>query len=138
MSQSQSSYWKTVEGIAQDAINEYPKLDDYRQQEFASESIDGSEYIVYYDGNETVLRNTNNDPDSTEVKAMSADDADWQTIRQLTAYLAMEMDVFQEIERLWWDPFADGTRERYELGGKILEYTSNAWIERSRIGKLKV
>ena len=115
MSQSQSSYWKTVEGIAQDAINEYPKLDDYRQQEFASESIDGSEYIVYYDGNETVLRNTNNDPDSTEVKAMSADDADWQTIRQLTAYLAMEMDVFQEIERLWWNPFADGTRERYEL-----------------------
>ena len=35
-------------------------------------------------------------------------------MRTLAAYLAMEADVLEEIDRLYWEPFADGARERYE------------------------
>ena len=96
---NETNYIKTVEVIARDAIDEYPKDDDERR-EYVSESVDGSEYVIYHIANEIVLQASQNEPDRAEVRAMSAKDAGWRTLRTLAAYLAMEADVLAEIDRL--------------------------------------
>jgi len=113
MAWSEMNYIRTVQGIAEDAIAEYPDDDDGRQQ-YVSESVDGSEYVVYYGANEFVLRASQNEPDAAEVRAMSAEDEDWRTMRALAARLAMETDVVEEINKIFWAPFADGAEKRYE------------------------
>tara|TARA_R100000306_G_C4374351_1_gene141295 strand:+ start:603 stop:962 length:360 start_codon:yes stop_codon:yes gene_type:complete len=111
-----ADYIRTVQGIAQDAIDEYPnavednpdpdneswdaaQIVEYRQ-DYVSESVDGSEYVIYYAANEIVLQATQNEPDGAEVRALSADDADWRAMRALAAYMAMEADVHAEIDRI--------------------------------------
>jgi hypothetical protein len=98
-----SDYLKAVRDIAAEAIEEYPGdtyLDIDHRSEYVSQSVDGSEYIIYYGAHETVLDASDNEPDGAEVRAMSANDADWRTQRTLAAYLAMEADVLAEVERL--------------------------------------
>lgn len=94
---NETDYIKTVKAIAQDAISEYPTNEDARH-EYVSESVDGSEYVIYYGANQTVLDASDNEPDGAEVRAMSDDNADWRTMRTLAAYLAMELDVLAEIK----------------------------------------
>jgi hypothetical protein len=110
-----SDYLKTVTAIAEEAIAEHPGdtsgpaaqvneiwasvIDDERR-EYVSQSVDGSEFVIYYGANDTVLEATDNEPDGAEVRALSAKDADWRTMRTLAAYLAMEADVLAEVERL--------------------------------------
>ena len=104
MGLSELDYIKTVEGIAEDAIKEYPDDDDARRQ-YVTESVDGNEYVVYYGANEIALRASQNEPDGSEVRAMSADDADWRTMRALATCLAMEADVMEEIamyQKQWY------------------------------------
>jgi len=121
MTWSELDYTKTVRNIAEEAIQEYPFTNgehcDDRQQ-YVSESVDGNEYVIYYAANETALRASDNEPDGSEVRAMSADDADWRTMRTLATYLAMEADVMEEINRIFWAPFADGAEERYKAAGR--------------------
>ena len=93
------NYAETVKSIAQDAIGLYPDDEDNRH-EYVTETVDGSQYIIYYAANETVLEASRNEPDGAEVQAMSGPDADWRQMRTVAAYLAMEADVMQEIERL--------------------------------------
>ena len=99
-----SDYLKAVRDIAAEAIEEYPGApndsNEDERREYVSQSVGGSEYIIYYSANETVIEATDNEPDGAEVRAMSADDADWRTLRTLAAYLAMELDVLAEVERL--------------------------------------
>jgi len=102
---SEFDYIKTVDGIAEDAIKEYPfdgdvGVDEEREQ-YVRESVDGNEYVAYYGANEIALRASQNEPDGSEVRAMSADDADWRTMRTLATYLAMEADVMEQIEKLF-------------------------------------
>ena len=114
---SELGYMQAVQGIAQDAIEEYPleriRIDDERS-DYVRESVDSNEYVIYYSANEIALRASQNEPDGDEVSAMSGNDADWRTIRQLATYLAMEADVMEEINRIFWAPFADGAEERYK------------------------
>jgi hypothetical protein len=99
MAWSEKNYWQTVQGIAEDAMAEYPgMLPDLEQ--YVSESVDGSEYVVYYGANEFVLRASQNEPDDGEVCAMSTTNANWRTMRSNAARLAMEADVFEEINRI--------------------------------------
>jgi hypothetical protein len=109
------TYWQTVGDIADEAIDEYPAEalsarlrghfyrdnddDSCASQEYVQESVDGSEYIIYYHRNDEVLANTKNEPDAADVRAMSDDDADWRKMRMTSAYLAMEADVMQEMHR---------------------------------------
>ena len=110
-----SDYLKTVTAIAEEAIAEHPgdtsgpadqvneiwaSVVEDERREYVSETVDGSEYIIYYSANEIVLEASDNEPDGAEVRAMSADDADWRTQRTLAAYRAMELDVLAEVERL--------------------------------------
>ena len=110
-------YMQAVQGIAQDAIEEYPleriRIDD-RRSNYVRESVDGNEYVINYSANEIALRASQNEPDGDEVSVMSGNDADWRTIRRNATYLAMEADVMEEINRIFWAPFADGAEERYE------------------------
>jgi hypothetical protein len=99
MTWNTSDYLRTVTAIAEEAVAEHPGDEDTRR-DYVSQSVDGSEYIIYYGAHETVLDASDNEPDGAEVRAMSADDADWRTMRTLAAYLAMELDVLAEVERL--------------------------------------
>ena len=99
MAWSEKNYWQAVQGIAKDAIAEYPgRLPDLQQ--YVSESVDGNTFVVYYSANEIALRVSQNEPDGEEVRSMSANDADWRTMRALAACLAMEADVLEEINRI--------------------------------------
>ena len=104
MSRTTSDYYQAVRDIAAEAIEEYPGApndsNEDERREYVSQSVDGSEYIIYYSANEIVIEATDNEPDGDEVRAMSADDADWRTLRTLAAYLAMEADVMAEVDRL--------------------------------------
>jgi hypothetical protein len=114
MAWSELDYIKTVRNIAEEAIKEYPNGQDDERQQFVSESVDGNEYVIYYSANEIALKASDNEPDAADVRAMSANDADWRTMRMLSTYLAMESDVMEEIHKIFWEPFADGAEKRYE------------------------
>ena len=116
MTWSEMDYIKTVRNIATEAITEYPFTNGQHsdeRQEYVSETVDGNEYVIYYDANAIALRAADNEPDGEEVRALSANDADWRTMRTLATYLAMEADVMAEIDKIFWTPFADGARERH-------------------------
>ena len=108
MTWNTSDYLRTVTAIAEEAIEEYPGApndsnddsNDDERRDYVSQSVDGSEFVIYYGANETVLEASDNEPDGAEVRAISANDADWRTQRTLAAYLAMEADVLAEVERL--------------------------------------
>jgi hypothetical protein len=104
MTWSEMDYLRTVRNIAEEAIQEYPFTngqDSDERQQYVSESVDGSEYVIYYSANETALRASQNEPDGPEVSALSANDADWRTMRTLATYLAMEADVMVEIDKIY-------------------------------------
>ena len=98
MSDTIQEYWQSVEAIAKDALDEHEDEDDAR--EYITESVDGSHWIIYYHANEIVLDATSNEPDGAEVRAMSADDADWRQMRMLAAFMAMEIDVMGKLDDL--------------------------------------
>jgi hypothetical protein len=135
-----SDYWNTVEAIAEEAREEYPDPNDEGRHRYIHESVDGSSWIIYTANHETVLRESDNEPDPKEVKAMSAEDADWQDMRMLAAFLAMEADVWEKLRELdeeaeeeeeeeeedeeetpsrkRWDPFKEGGEESSEEEGE--------------------
>lgn len=96
-----NNYWNDVISIAQETIDEYPDREDYDARNmYIAESVDGSHWVIYHHANETVLRATTNEPDGEEVRSMCADDAGWRQMRTTAAYMAMELDVHEQIMRL--------------------------------------
>jgi hypothetical protein len=97
-----TGYLDAVDAIAREAIEEYPDPEGQHDERarWVTESVDGSEWIIYDAKNEQVLESTRNEPDARDVRAMSAPDADWKTMRTLAAFLAMEADVHQRIREL--------------------------------------
>ena len=93
-------YWKTVESIAKDIMEEYPDKDDDGRHDYVHESVDGSAWKIYYGQNETVLEATNNEPDDRDVMAMANPDSTWRDMRQTAAYLAMKADIYHAITKL--------------------------------------
>src|SRR3990167_3065099 len=93
------SYRESVENIAKEAIDEYPD-DEEGRKEYVNQSVDGSHWVIYYHANEIVLQASSNEPDGDEVREMSKPDADWRDMRMLAAFMAMEADVNEEIEKL--------------------------------------
>jgi len=97
-----SEYWDDIETIAKEIREEYPDpiRDHNRRVERVSEDVDGSSWIIYYDQNETVLNETENEPDDSDVAAMAGPDRGWKDLRMIAAYLAMEGDVWQTLNEL--------------------------------------
>ena len=92
-------YWQDVESIAEDAIAEHPDDQDDRQ-EYVTQSVDGSAYVIYYSENEEVLLQSRNEPDGDEVAAMCGPNADWRRMRTVAAFMAMEADVLEKVREL--------------------------------------
>lgn len=102
-----SDYRDDVKAIAQDCIDNYPDPDDDGRHDFIHESVDGSQWVIYYSRNEEVLSISRNEPDGREVQAMAGADADWRQLRTIAAYMAMEADVWEAVREL------DEEREAY-------------------------
>lgn len=92
-------YWEEIEGIAKDALEEHPDDED-EQQTYVAETVDGHGWIIYDGFHEDVLKHTENEPDGSEVKAVSGPDDDWRKQRALAAFMSMEQDVLQKLEEL--------------------------------------
>jgi hypothetical protein len=97
-----SNYLDSVEDIAKEAKQEYPnpRLHHDQRAEWITESVDGSAWIIYDAKNEEVLRQTENEPDGSEVREMAGPDADWRKMRQIAAFMAMEADVHEALREL--------------------------------------
>ena len=91
-----TEYRDSVNTIALEAFTE--NRED--PQEYISESVDGSSWIIYYNGNDSVIEFSSNEPDGADVREMSAPDADWRQMKMTAAYLAMEADVNDAFARL--------------------------------------
>ena len=97
---SLESYRDVVRLIAEDAVSEYPDPNDEGRHEYVTQSVDGSEWIIYTHYVPKVLEHTENEPDAREVQSMSGKDADWRKQQQIAAFMAMEADVWEEIGEL--------------------------------------
>jgi hypothetical protein len=95
-----NGYLKTVKSIAEECQTEYPDPDDDARHDYIHESVDGNQYVIYYSANEVVLETSANEPDGAEVREMTASDADWRQMRVVAAFMAMEADVREALERL--------------------------------------
>lgn len=95
----QRNYWNSVKAIAKEIVEELPdpEGDSEARSERVNEAVDGSAWIIYEYNNETVIHDTENEPDDREVAAMSPRDAGWKKLRQIAAFLAMEADVYETI-----------------------------------------
>ena len=94
-----TDYWDSVESIAREVI-EQNGLDEENWHDSIHENVDSSSYIIYYHDNETVLKETRNEPDNREVASMSRPDGGWKDMRQTAAFLAMEADVWEKCREL--------------------------------------
>ena len=96
------TYWDSVRDMAQEIKDAYPDPDaDHDERvEMVYDSVGGSSWIIYWDDNEKVLRNTDNEPDAIEVMTMVKPGADWRDIRQVAAFLAMESDIYEMLREL--------------------------------------
>ena len=93
-------YWDSVRGIAEDAVDEYP-TDEEARNEYVWESVDGSQWIIYYAGHETILAESGRlEPDGSEVAATCGPNADWREMQQVAAFLAMNAEVMEAVEAI--------------------------------------
>lgn len=99
---TESEYWNTVDAIAEEAVEEFPdpERDRDRRMEWVTESVDGSEWIIYENRNQIVLDATDNEPDDDEVNEIAPRGAGWKKLRQLAAFLAMERDINDKVKEL--------------------------------------
>jgi hypothetical protein len=103
MTNTTQDYWKSVKSIATEAQEEYPRhcerlichTSDDARDEYIRETVDGSEWIIYFANNETVLTATNNH-DAIDDVGLEAT-TDWKQTRMICAFYAMLQDVNDEM-----------------------------------------
>jgi hypothetical protein len=95
MKNTEQDYWNTIKSIAKETQVEYPNPNDGEQTEYIWESVDGSEWIIYYANNETVLNATNNHDAIDDVGIETT--TDWKQTRMTCALYAMFQDVQDEM-----------------------------------------
>ena len=95
--ETRAEYWKDVKNIAAEIVQEHGD-DEAAIAESVSEYVDGSQWVIYNGRALCVLLLTDNDPDGAEVGVMAREGDYWSMITA-AAYLAMEADVHEEIER---------------------------------------
>ena len=103
MPNTEQDYWNTIKSIATETQEEYPRhcnrqicrVSDDERSDYIWETVDGSEWIIYYANNETVLSATNNH-DAIDDVGLEAT-TDWKQSRMTCAFYAMVQDVNDEI-----------------------------------------
>lgn len=108
MSERTTTYREDVDEIAEEIFDEHGE-DEQNWHTPVHETVDGHTRIIYTAENEEVLRCTNNEPDAAEIASMCGEDADWQKMRTVAAYMAMERDVFEKLNEL-------KTEHEYHIG----------------------
>jgi hypothetical protein len=97
------SYWDDLESMAEDII-ESEGIDEDKWHDRITEDVDGSSYIIYYAEQDEVLSKTKNYPDERDVAGM-CESGDWQKVKTITAYLAMERDLWDTCRKVVDDYF---------------------------------
>ena len=95
-SEIRASYWRSVEGIAQEILEEHYGDHD-AISEAVTEYVDSSEWIIYTGKQLAVLLLTENDPSMVEIG--DSDDCSWSRMQTTAAFVAMEGDVWDAIRR---------------------------------------
>jgi len=109
------NYWGDVRDIAEEIYAECEcDIEANDAYDKVHEHVDGSGWLIYYNDHEKVLNETNNTPDGSEIKAMTADDATWEDMRGTAAYLAMTADVMDTLREV-----AEGAPECSECYQKL-------------------
>lgn len=95
------SYLDDVESYARSII-ENEGLNDSNWHDAVHETVDNSSWIIYYGNNEDVLDATSNEPDADDVREMLQKDSygDWQKVRQIAAFIAMERDLNEKLREI--------------------------------------
>jgi len=92
-------YYDLIEIIVDEIENEIEDLPEAEQHdvlvERVWESVDGSEFIIYYSYNLPVLNISDNEPH--EWKHLVYDGSGYKEVLQAMAYKVMEQDVWDEI-----------------------------------------
>ena len=92
-------YYDSIETIVDEIEREVEDLPEAEQHdvlvERVWESVDGSEFIIYFSYNIPVLNISTNEPH--EWKHLVADGDDYREVLQAMAYKVMEQDVWDEI-----------------------------------------
>ena len=103
MTNTTQDYWNTIKSIATETQEEYPRhcdrlichTSDDARSEYIWETVDSSEWIIYFANNETVLSATNNH-DAIDDVGLEAT-TDWKQSRMTCAFYAMLQDVQDEL-----------------------------------------
>jgi hypothetical protein len=96
-------YWNTVKAIAKDIKEEFENYSDTDVSDQVWQSVDGNEYIIYYDKNLDVLKNSNNSDAISDAGVEIDTSKGWQNILTQVAFYAMEQDVWGALSNLGWD-----------------------------------
>lgn len=108
------NYRDYVNGIAREALTEYPDDED-RRNEFIHESVDGSHYVVYTSEHLKVIELSGSDLDTGDLRSyvdFSDPDTDLDKIHQTAAFLLLRADVEQQVQ-----DYTDALEEQFEALG---------------------
>jgi len=95
-----NDYWKWIEETAQELVEENKDKDVDELQDIAWEYVDGSDWIIYPMYHEIIIDSTDSRPDPQEVRAMTREDADWEDMRAMDAFMSMNNDLIARIREL--------------------------------------
>lgn len=90
-----AEYWDTINSIVNEAIEE-SKDQELDITDYIHESVDGSEYIIYYHKNIEVLQYTDNDEALFDNEGSATFDSTVSTLQRI-AYWAMLQDCMDAL-----------------------------------------
>lgn len=99
----EDNYWADIKSYGEDLKDRFKagEIDD--MYDAVHETVDGSQWIIYYSRNLEVLNNTRHE-DNIEDQGMELDTSKgWRNIITQVAYWAMVGDVEDELADLGWD-----------------------------------
>jgi hypothetical protein len=109
--QEEATYKSDVQSYAQDLKERFAQGDIDEMYDAVHETVDGSQWIIYYGRNLEVLQSTNHE-DNYEDQGMELDTSKgWRNIITQVAYWAMIGDVEEALSDLGWDGTSFGEEE---------------------------
>jgi len=89
-------YWMAIETMAGVVEEELKRDDIVEAADLVFESVDSSEYVMYYDKNLDALQYSDNEP--VEFKHLFSDGDSWREVIQAMAFQVVKYDVYQKLQ----------------------------------------
>jgi hypothetical protein len=122
VAQEEDNYMADVNSYAEDLKDRFKAGDIDEMSDAVHETVDGSQWIIYYGRNLEVLQNTRHE-DNFEEQGMELDTSQgWRAILTQIAYWAMVGDLDDALSNLGWDGNSFGDDEVPE-GEPVVEPT---------------